>query len=88
MRTKFFLALIVFSSLTLWAADNITPLNVKEGLWEMTVTHSMSGMPAIPNIPPDVLAKMPAGAARPRRSRDEGRAEHRRPQRMHHERET
>ena len=60
MRTKFFLALIVFSSLTLWAADNITPLNVKEGLWEMTVTHSMSGMPAIPNIPPDVLAKMPA----------------------------
>ena len=25
----------------------------------MTVTHSMSGMPAIPNIPPDVLAKMP-----------------------------
>ena len=64
MRTKFFLAtfflaLIVFSSLTLWAADSITPLNVKEGLWEMTVTHSMSGMPATPNIPPDVLAKMP-----------------------------
>ena len=59
MRTKFFLAMIVFPSLTLWAADNITPLNVKEGLWEMTVTHSMSGMPATPNIPPDVLAKMP-----------------------------
>ena len=64
MRTKiflarFFLAMIVFSSLTLWAADSITPLNVKEGLWEMTVTHSMSGMPATPNIPPDVLAKMP-----------------------------
>ena len=64
MRTKFllatfFLALIVFSALTLWAADNITPLNVKEGLWEMTVTHSMSGMPAMPDIPPDVLAKMP-----------------------------
>ena len=64
MQTKFFLAkiflaLIVFSSLILWAADSITPLNVKEGLWEMTVTHSMSGMPATPNIPPDVLAKMP-----------------------------
>jgi len=56
---KFLLALVVFSSLTLWAADNITPLNVKEGLWEMTVTHSMSGMPAMPDIPPDVLAKMP-----------------------------
>ncbi len=64
MRTKFFLAsfflaMIVFSSLDLWAADNITPLNVKEGLWEMTVTHSMSGMPAIRALPPDVLAKMP-----------------------------
>ena len=64
MRTKFFLAsfflaMIVFSSLALRAADNITPLNVKEGLWEMTVTHSMSGMPATPTIPPDVLAKMP-----------------------------
>ena len=53
------LALIVLASLTLWAADNIAPLNVKEGLWEVTVTHSMSGMPAMPNIPPDALAKMP-----------------------------
>jgi hypothetical protein len=63
MRTKcflasFFLAMIVFSSLTLWAADGITPLNVKEGLWEMTVTHSMSGMPAMPALPPEALAKM------------------------------
>jgi hypothetical protein len=57
--TRFLLALIVFSSLTLWAADKITPLNVKEGLWEVTVTHSMSGMPATPNISPDALAKMP-----------------------------
>jgi hypothetical protein len=56
MRTKLFLCLIIFSSLTFWAADKITPLNIKEGLWEMTVTHSMSGMPA---IPPETLAKMP-----------------------------
>lgn len=56
MRTKLLLALIVFSSLTLWAADTITRLNLKEGLWEMTSTHSMTGMPA---IPPDTLAKMP-----------------------------
>jgi hypothetical protein len=49
----------VLSSLTLWAADKITPLNVKEGLWEVTVTHSMTGMPAMPNVPPDALAKMP-----------------------------
>ena len=56
MRTKLLLALVVFSSLTFWAADKITPLNIKEGLWEMTVTHSMTGMPA---IPPEALAKMP-----------------------------
>src|ERR1700687_4981983 len=59
MPTHFILALIVFFSLTLFAADKITPLNVKEGLWEMTVTHSMTGMPAMPAIPPDTLAKMP-----------------------------
>jgi hypothetical protein len=56
MRTKLFLCLILFSSLAFWAADKLTPLNIKEGLWEMTVTHSMTGMPA---IPPDTLAKMP-----------------------------
>jgi hypothetical protein len=59
MRTKLLLALIVFSGIALWGADKITPLNVKEGLWEMTVTHSMTGMPVAPNIPPDALAKMP-----------------------------
>jgi len=59
MRNKLLLAPIVLCSLSFWAADNITPLNVKEGLWEMTVTRSMSGMPAPPNIPPDALAKMP-----------------------------
>jgi hypothetical protein len=53
------LVAVIFLALTLWAADNIAPLNVKEGLWEVTVTHSMSGMPAMPNIPPDALAKMP-----------------------------
>jgi Protein of unknown function (DUF3617) len=59
----FALAFFVLAScvltLTLWAADNISPLNAKEGLWEVTVTHSMSGMPAPPNLPPDALAKLP-----------------------------
>jgi hypothetical protein len=58
MRMNLLVA-VIFLALTLWAADNIAPLNVKEGLWEVTVTHSMSGMPAMPNIPPDALAKMP-----------------------------
>lgn len=64
MVLRVLLAAVVFAavmicSVSLWAADNITPLNVKEGLWEVTVTHSMSGMPATPAIPPDALAKMP-----------------------------
>lgn len=58
MRTKFLFALLIFSSLTFWAADKITPLDVKEGLWEMTVTHSMAGMPTAA-IPAETLAKMP-----------------------------
>jgi hypothetical protein len=59
MRNRLLLVPIVLCSMIFWAADNITPLNVKEGLWEVTVTHSMTGMPAMPNIPPDALAKMP-----------------------------
>jgi hypothetical protein len=55
MRSRLFLSLMVFSSLTLWAADGVTPLNLKEGLWEITTTHSMTGMPG---IPPETLAKM------------------------------
>ena len=59
MRSMVLLAAIVCSSPTLYAADKITPLNIKEGLWEMTVTFSMTGMPAMPAIPPEALAKMP-----------------------------
>jgi hypothetical protein len=59
MRNHLFVGLFVFCSLALFAGDNITPLNLREGLWEVTTTHSMSGVPAMPNIPPDALAKMP-----------------------------
>jgi Protein of unknown function (DUF3617) len=55
MRYQLLLVLIVCSSLCVLATDAITPLNVREGLWEVTVTHSMSGAPA---VPPDVLANM------------------------------
>jgi hypothetical protein len=62
MRFKIVLAVIGALWLSAWAADTITPLSVKLGLWEMTVTHSMSG---VPGIPPDTLAKMtPAQRAR------------------------
>lgn len=38
------------------SGSSITPLNVKVGLWETTITANMSGMPAIPD---SVLAQMP-----------------------------
>jgi uncharacterized protein DUF3617 len=59
MRSKVLLALLVLCSFSLSAGDKIQPLDVKLGLWEITTTVAMTGMPAMPNIPPDVLAKMP-----------------------------
>jgi hypothetical protein len=46
-----------------WAADP-TPLNLKTGEWEYTVTMQMTGMPQqsaqqMPQIPPETLAKLP-----------------------------
>lgn len=40
-----------------WAADNVSPLNVKPGQWETTVTIARSGQ--LP-VPPEVLARMTA----------------------------
>jgi len=59
MRSKVLLALLVLCSLSLWAGDKIQPLDIKLGLWEITTTVGMTGMPAMANIPPDVLEKMP-----------------------------
>lgn len=55
LRTTVLFVLVVVSSLALLAADKPIPLNLKEGLWEVTTTHSMTGMPG---VPPDTLAKM------------------------------
>lgn len=38
-----------------WAADTVTPLDVKPGNWEGTMTTQRSG---VPPIPPELLAKM------------------------------
>jgi len=56
MRTVLLLGLIVVTSFALLAQNKITPPNVKEGLWETTLTHSTSGMPG---MSADALAKMP-----------------------------
>ena len=55
MRPKVVLAFLVLSSFALWAGDKIQPFDIKLGLWEMTWTSAMTGMPPIPS---DVLAKM------------------------------
>jgi hypothetical protein len=58
MRTRLFLALIALCSSSVFAADKIVPPNVKTGLWEITETHTMTGMPPMPAIPPEALANM------------------------------
>ena len=61
MRTRFvarlLIGMIVFCSLTLRAADDIQPFNIKEGLWESTVTRTVKGI-APRKISPDALARM------------------------------
>jgi hypothetical protein len=57
-------ALVLLATTAVWAVDP-TPLDVKTGEWEYTVTMQMSGMPQagdaaqIPQIPADQLAKLP-----------------------------
>jgi len=55
-RKAFFVSIVVlaFFSISLSQSN----FNVKTGLWEDTVTTQMSGMPAMPQIPPDALARM------------------------------
>ncbi len=57
MRTRVLLAVSVLLSCAVWPADKLQPLNVKLGLWEVTQT---TFMPGLPQIPPEALAKMPA----------------------------
>jgi len=50
------LCLLFLLPCALLAADKPTMLNVKEGLWEVSLTHSSSGMPGMSE---DMLAKLP-----------------------------
>jgi hypothetical protein len=58
MRTIIWCVLIALCSSSVFAADKIVPPNIKTGLWEITETHTMTGMPPMPAIPPEALAKM------------------------------
>jgi hypothetical protein len=59
-RPKFMMknavSLAILTACACRAADNLTPLNAKPGLWEVTSVSERSGMPP---IPADALAKMP-----------------------------
>jgi hypothetical protein len=60
---KFSVALAFLSGAAVWAADP-TPLDLKTGQWEYTVTMQMAGMPQasaaqMPQIPAEQLAKLP-----------------------------
>jgi hypothetical protein len=59
---RLFLALPLLAASAVWGADP-TPLDVKTGEWEYTVTMQMRGMPhasgQMPQIPEEQLAKLP-----------------------------
>jgi len=55
MVQKSILAVILLWSLMGFAGDKILPFDVKLGLWEVTSTNTMSGMPP---IPAETLARM------------------------------
>jgi Protein of unknown function (DUF3617) len=60
---KLFLSIALLGSSAAWAADP-TPLDLKTGEWEYTVTMQMTGLPQqnaqqMPQIPPETLAKLP-----------------------------
>jgi Protein of unknown function (DUF3617) len=44
MRKMIVLGVICFAAILLIAADNIQPLNVKTGLWQVTTTLNVQGM--------------------------------------------
>jgi hypothetical protein len=54
--TKNVLPLLILAAGISRAADNVTPLDLKPGLWETTSVSERSGMPS---IPADKLAAMP-----------------------------
>lgn len=56
MKNFVLCALLVLAPLACRAADDVTPLNVKMGLWEQTVAVQSPGMPGMSE---EMLAKIP-----------------------------
>jgi len=53
VRTTLFVALTFTSFVGLWAQDKIQPMDVKPGLWQVTMTTTMAGQ-----VPADLLQKL------------------------------
>lgn len=60
---RILLAILAMCPAAVWAQD-LKPVDVKPGLWENTTTSEISGMamPAMPQLTPDQLGKMPPEA--------------------------
>ena len=85
---KLFCAFALVASTAVWAADP-TPLDLKPGEWEYTVTMQMTGMPQasapqMPQIPPETLAKLPPDQRAKIEADDEAGRRHGRRQTHHH----
>lgn len=60
MKATFPKALFVLLPIAAWAADDIKPLDVKPGLWEITTKMDMGGRAmTMPQIPPETMQRMP-----------------------------
>jgi hypothetical protein len=51
-------AALIFAAGLMRAADDLTPLDLKPGLWETTTVSERSGA-GMPSLPPDKLAQLP-----------------------------
>ena len=59
MKKTILTGILLAWPLASWAAD---AFDIKPGLWEQTMTTEMSGMPAMPQLTPEQLAKLPPAA--------------------------
>ena len=78
MTREFLPGIALFAAMSAWAAGTIQPLDMKPGLWEITLTVRSSGRPP---MPPEVVAKLtPEERARieaKAKERGRGAADHR-----------
>lgn len=59
MRKLTLLAAVLFSTTVLLAGGDVQPLNIKPGLWETTMTTTVSGLPPMPADMESKLAQLP-----------------------------